>query len=264
VNSPLAGDHGAMFDWFAAARENHGDICCGFELDTKEAVPPVSAVHFQPRRHQELVRPFCETIGEPEKAELYLEMAQRMPQGWPLSFFGLFRGRPGSPLRVCGYLDPHEKEACANHSAHLASVFDQIGFRAYDDQMLAQVGKLMAAAPSTVDFQFDVYPDGSLGDTFAIDMQFGIQQPEAVWQAFSSGAGADVMGILECLGAADDRWKRSVRATFARAIPVELPDGGIGRFALTVMPQWVKARWIRGTLQPSKLYMLVNAALVNG
>ena len=140
----------------------------------------MSLVHFQPRADNGLVLRFCAAAGEPERADLYLNQAARMPDGWQLSYFGMFRGRPASPLRVCGYLDNAQKEACAADPARLARAFDAIGFEAYAGAMLAQVSALMAASPATTEFQFDVLPDGSLGDTFAFGVQFGAWQPEAV------------------------------------------------------------------------------------
>ncbi|MBQ9044037.1 MAG: hypothetical protein IJ111_14630 [Eggerthellaceae bacterium] len=118
----------------------------------------------------------------------------------------MFRGRPGSPLRVCGYLGDAEKAACAADLEHLAAVFDAAGFAAYDGAMLSQVSALMAAAPG-------------------------------------------------------GRWRKAVRSAFARALPVEL-EGGIGRYAFTLMPQWAKARWTGGELQPAKLYHFAHAGLL--
>ena len=262
VESPAAGDHGAMLDWYAAARSEYHEISCGFELDTSKDVLPMAAVHFQPRGRTELVRPFCEALGEPERAELYLDRAVRMPEGWPLSFFGMFRGRPAAPLRVCGYLGPDEKTSCAQDPRKLARVFDEVGFSAYDSAMLDQVAALMAATSGAVDFQFDVFPYGGLSSTFAIDLQFDIAQPEVVCQNFTNGNAARVMELLEGWGAADERWKLGAEAAFARALPIELDEGGAGRFAFTLMPQWAKARWTDGVLQPSKLYHLAHTGLL--
>ena len=290
VASGMAAGTGAMLDWFAGIYDaysdgdadgrsggdadghaderverhagKHAGICCGFEIDVKDASLPAAAVHFQPRSHTELVGPFCAAVGEPQRAGLYLSQAARMPQGWPLSFFGMFRGRPGSPLRVCGYLGADEVCACAEDARLLAARFDEIGFSAYDDAMLAQVAQLMGVTSKAVDFQFDIYPDGRLGDVFAIDVQFGIEQPEAVRASFADGRGARVMGLLEQWGAADERWRLAAQAAFARALPVQLDDGTIRRYAFTLMPQWAKARWSAGVLQPSKLYHLAHAGLL--
>lgn len=262
IASDAASGTDNLIDWFAGVCGAGEHVCFGFELDTQKEQLPRATVHFQPRGHVELVKPFCEAIGEPERALLYLDTAARMPEGWPLSFFGLFRGRPGSPLRVCGYLSPDEQSKCAADPQHLKESFDHLGFSAYDDAMLAQVSALLTSAPGYVDFQFDVYPDGRLGDTFAIDVQFDIAQPEAVRKAFTEGFAAQVMGLLESWGVADDRWKLGVAATFARAIPVELDDGASGSYAFTLMPQWAKARWIAGALQPAKLYLFANAGVL--
>lgn len=251
-----------MLDWYSDVRAEYKSICCGFELDTKNPDCTAAAVHFQPRSHVELVAPFCEAVGEPQRAPLYLDMAKRMPESWPLSFFGMFRGRPGSPLRVCGYLPDSEKEACAKDPGHVKEVFDTVGFSAYNETMLTEISELMAATPGPADFQFDVYDDGSLGSVFAIDAQFAVKQPEAVFSSFTDGGGAQVMNLLERWGVADKRWRTGIQTTFARAIPAERDDGSVGRFAFTLMPNWVKARWKDTVLQPSKLYLLASAGFI--
>ena len=261
IDSPMAPACGEMLEWHVRANSETENVCCGFELDTKDPSLPVAAVHCQPRTHIELVEPFCEAVGEPERAALYLSMSERMPEEWSLSFFGMFRGRPGSPLRVCGYLPKDEVEACIEPT-HLAERFREIGFSAYDDAMLGQVASLMAVAPGTVDFQLDVMGDGTLGPTFAIDAQFEIAQPEAVCAAFTDGPAARVMGLLEKYGAADERWHLVPEASFARCIPAEAPDGKVGRYSFTLMPQWVKARWTNGVMQPAKNYFLAKAGML--
>lgn len=261
IESDLAKDSGAMFDWFSSVDTEGESITCGYELDTKDPTLPQAAMHFQPRSHLELVEPFCKAVGEPERAKLYLDLASRMPKGWPLSFFGLFRGRPDFPLRACGYMSMNEREACAKNPAHIAECFNHIGFDAYDDAMLDEIGLAMDTTPGAIDFQFDIYPDGSLGSTFAIDTQFEIDQPETVQDAFENGDCAGLMALLEDWGIADERWHLSIASTFARAIPVELEDGSYARFAFALMPQWAKIRWSKGVLQPSKLYLLASAKL---
>ena len=262
IDSPAAEGTGAMLDFYAGLGPDYDDACCGFELDTKNPLLPAAAVHFQPRRHTELVEPFCEVIGEPERARLYLDLDARMPDDWRLSFFGMFRGRPRSPLRVCGYLDDNVKAKCAGDSRYLASVFDDVGFRAYDDAMLDQASALMRIAPGTIDFQLDVFPDGSIGPTFAFDLQFEIQRPELVRASFADGPVARTMRQLETWGAADGRWKLAAEGAFARGIPVELDDGETRPFAFTLIPQWAKARWTDGALQPAKFYLLGHAGVL--
>lgn len=262
IESKAAVGTGEMLDWFARAQRNCSNISCGFEVDTERDEGTAAAIHFQPRGHYDLVEPYCEVVGEPHCAELYLDLAKRMPRGWGLSFFGMFRGRPGSPLRVCGYLDDDQKARCQEDTRYLVSVFSQIGFGAYDDAMLAQVSRLMAVAPGALDFQFDIYPNGQLGNVFSIDAQFEIERPELVQASFADGRGARVMTLLEQWGIVDERWKLGAQAAFARAIPVELEDGTAGRYSLVLMPQWVKVRWRNGVLQPAKLYHWGHAGVM--
>ena len=263
IDHPAVGNANAMLEWYAETCNGQSNECCGFELDIKEPELPVAAVHFQPRAGLHLVRPFCESVGEPDRADLYLDLAKRMPDGWPLSFFGMFRGRPGSPLRVCGYLDMNERTACAEDPQRLAATFDRVGFSAYDEATLSEICSFLAVSPGTVDFQLDVYPDGSLGDTFAIDAQFEIEQPENVCDSFENGPASRIMHLLEEKGVADERWKLVPNAAFARCLPVERADGSTGRYAFTVMPQWAKIRWRRGTLQQAKMYFFANACFLD-
>lgn len=264
IESPALCDAGGLLDWFSKACCDYDNLSLGFELDMKGKTLPQAAVHFQPFRQSDLVVPFCEAAGEPERAKLYLDLAARMPRHWPLSYLGLFRGRPGSPLRACGYLGMAEKVACAHDPSRLARAFDKIGFSAYDDMLLVQAAELMALAPGGLDFQFDVYPDGHLGTTFAIESQLEIHRPEVVRAAFSHGPVADIMDMLEAWGVADERRHLVAGSAFARAIPVELEDGTFGKYAFTLMPQWVKVRWSDDVLQPSKLYLYAHAGLLGG
>lgn len=257
IASPIAAGSEAIFDWFTQLECNNDEesgICVGFELDTSNPELSQAAVHFQPRSHTELVRPFFEAAGQPESADLYLDLNERMPDGWRLSFMGMFHGRPGAPLRVCGYPERWVAQACEESDTYLKGVLDQVGFQAYDDAMLAQASELIALSSVGLDFQFDIYPDGRIGDIFAIDIQFGIEKPEVVCESFESGRGARIMEALEGYGAADERWRLTPQAAFARALPSERDDGTIGLRSFTLMPQWAKARWTAGVLQPSKLY----------
>ncbi len=129
--------------------------------------------------------------------------------------------------------------------------------------MLERVSLLMESSPGSVDFQFDVFPDGRLGSTFAIDVQFDIQRPQMVRASFDGGPCSRVMGLLEGFGVADDRWKLAGQAAFARALPVETDGDDLARYAFTLMPQWVKARWTDCIPQPSKLCHLASAGLVD-
>ncbi len=265
IDAPTAGNIDDLLSWWKTLDQNEDGerISFGFELDTKEEAAHDAAIHFQPRRRRELVRPFFEAIGEHERTDLYLRQAEKMPNEWPLSFFGLFRGRPNTPLRICGYLSPKEMGACASDSQRVVQAFDKIGFRAYDQRLVDDVVRLFSTKPSSGDFQFDVLDNGDLGTTFALDIQFDIQQPSAVQKSFDSGIGSRVMGLLREWGIADERTKLVPQASFARALPMERSDGTLGRYNFTLMPEWVKVRWCDGVLQPAKMYFLATAGFLD-
>ena len=260
--SDAAAGSEAMLDWYAEAYRQHPDICCGFELDTRHPEPGPAAVHLQTFEKYELAEPFCEAVGSPRAGRLYTEQAAKMPAGWPLAFFGLFRGRTDAPLRVCGYLDNDEIQRCAQDPARIEEVFRKTGFTAYDSGMLSRISALLAAAPGTVDFQFDLLPDGTPGDMFALDISLGVQQAEKVRASFRDGADGKIMGILEDWGIADGRQVLIAGMSFTRSIPVRDGEGNLRRYALVLNPVWVKVRWRGGKIQPAKMYCMAHAGLM--
>ena len=63
--------------------------------------------------------------------------------------------------------------------------------------MLRQIRTLLAMTPERADFQFDIYPDKRIGDTFAIDICLGLKQSRLQKTSFVNGTCADVMKQLE-------------------------------------------------------------------
>ena len=261
--SPAAEGTEAVLDWFAGVSADIGDITFGYELDSGKTSPGPAAVHFQPRRHTDLVLPFCRALGREDAARLYADLSARMPEDWPLAFFGLFRGRKDAPLRVCGYLSHEETHRCADSPARLEEVFRAVGFTAWDDLMISRIAAVLAAAPATVDFQFDILPDRSLGSTFALDIGFRTEQSEAIRSSFLDGPFANVMNLFEAWGAADSRWKLVSGIALTRSVPVEDGEGLPRLFALMIQPRWIKIRWTGGILMKSKMYCLASAGLTD-
>jgi hypothetical protein len=113
-------------------------------------------------------------------------MNERLPHAWTLAYFGMFRGRPNSPLRVSGYLDAKEAQACPD-PIRLKGVFDTVGFTSHAPEMLEQASTPPSTGQATAPTQFDAYPEGTLGDTFSFDSSYQIQRPELVPQNFEGG-----------------------------------------------------------------------------
>ena len=264
INSPLASGCEDILSFYARERAKDEQITFGFEIDGADPAPSAAGVHFQPRSRTELVLPFCEAAGSPEKAELYLAQDGRMPQGWPLSYFGMFRGRKGSPLRVCGYMEERERHACAADPAYLGRALDQAGFSAFDTEMLAQAARILELAPAYVEFQFDALADDSLGDMFAIGVHFDSLPSAEVRRSFADGAGASIVAQLQEWGIADDRVAHVAEMTFTRGMYLQSDDGSLKPFGFSLIPTWLKVRWRGGVLEPAKLYMNVSAGQLKG
>lgn len=246
IDSPYTPDTERMLEWYCKEHEHNKEFNLGFEIDTKNPGSSLSSIHLQFQTHDELIMPFCEAIGEEQYGRLCLDVQKRMPEDWRLAAFGLFRGRPGVPFRVAGYVAESEKDKCIRSKDHLAGVLDKIGFTAYDDRMLSEVSELFKLAPMSVDFQFDVYPDGSVGDSLMIDISISGENGSQSRKSFESGRDAEIMHFLESWNIADERWKLCGDMAFAKYLPT-------GQ-AVILLPQWVKVRWKDKTLQPAKMY----------
>ena len=243
-----------MFDWFEGICDTDGNVSCGLELDTSVGEIERAGVYLQQRRHTELVAPFLASVGEADRAAAYLCVLERTPDGWPPSYVGLFPGREGTPMRIGGYMGRPEATRCAESPELLGKRFRQIGFEAFDQPMLERCAEFMRLAPS-VDFQFDIMPDGSLGDTFGLSLSFNEARPREAKAFMETGNGARLMQTLQGWGLADDRWKLIAGAAFARHVPIERDDGTQGRFALCVRFNYAKVKFRACEPQPAKFYL---------
>ena len=247
----------AMLDWFANVPDE-GDVSCGIELDTSVGETERAGVYLQFRKRTELVAPFLESVGEGARAESYRTVFDRMSDGWPPAYVGLFPGRAGTPLRIGGYLGHDVQRACAADPSFLKRQFDAIGFSAYDDEMLARCSEFMSLAPS-LDFQFDIMPDGSLSDVFGLSLSFNETKPRSARECMESGYGARICSTLQDWGLADDRWKLIADAAFAVHVPFAREDESVGRFALCCRFNYAKVKFKAAVAQPAKFYLLLES-----
>ena len=255
----------AMFDWFAevgaSGCADHTSV--GLELDLSRGQTQTVGVYLQQRQHMQLVAPFLESVGEPTRAQSYLETFERMPKGWPPSYVGLFPGREGTPMRIGGYMRGAEHARCVEDPTYLGSRFRQIGFMAFDADMLNRCAEFMRLAPA-IDFQFDIMPDGSLGDTFGLSLSFNETKPREARECMQSGYGARLMRVLQGWGLADDRWKEIAGTTYAGHVGFEREDGTEGRFALCIRFNYAKVKFSSCEPQPAKFYLTCVAGELEG
>ncbi|MDO4797666.1 MAG: hypothetical protein Q4A01_06575 [Coriobacteriales bacterium] len=247
-----------MFNWFAGVCQQYGTLGCGIELDTSTGETERAGVYLQQREHHELVQPFLESVGEAERARDYLDMLGRMPKGWPPAYVGLFPGRPGTPMRIGGYMSHDELARCKDDPAHLEACFQAIGFTDFDDAMLERCTEFMRLVPA-IDFQFDILPNGRLGNTFGLSLSFNDTMPREAKVCMESGYGATLMRTLQGWGLVDDRWKLIADAAFAKHVGYEREDGTEGRFALCIRFNYAKVKFRAREPQPAKFYLTCAA-----
>lgn len=245
-----------MFDWFASVC-GEGNASCGIELDTSAGESKRVGVYLQFRKRTEMIAPFLESIGESERLGGYMDVLGCMPKDWPPAYVGLFPGRPGSPLRIGGYLNGSVKDSCAADPTFLGEQFRRIGFTAFDGDMLRRCAEFMALAPG-IDFQFDIMADGSLGDTFGLSLSFNETKPRQARACMESGYGARICGLMQEWGLADERWRAIAGAAFARHVGFERDDGTEGRFALCVLFNYAKVKFTSCEPKPAKFYLVLN------
>ena len=258
IRSEAVGDTGPLFDWYADICSKYPRVCFGFELDS--ALDHMKAAFgFQPREANELVMPFCDITGTAKQGERYLRAAEKMPKAWPLSYFGVYPGRDNAPFRVCGYYD---RKIASSHDIlpdKIKADFEKIGFEAYDLPMLEQISKILSLGVNAIDFQFDIYPDESFSDVFALDVQLKEMSSIKVREDFENGVSAEVVSILKSWGIADGRTSMLKDLSLSRGIKVMSENDGIVDYALICKPEWIKFRWKDRKLQPSKCYCLLYA-----
>lgn len=247
-----------MIDWFSRLELGGDVVSCGIEIDTSISQTEKAGVYLQQRKHYELVGPFLESVGEISRAQSYLDALARMPKGWPPAYVGLFPGREGTPLRIGGYMAREELALCKDDPRHLAERFEAIGFTAFDGPMLARCSEFMRHVPA-IDFQFDIMPDGSLGDVFGLSLSFNEAKPRIARSCMEEGYGAALMGTLESWGLADGRWRLIADAVIARHVPIELEDGNETRFALVIQLNYAKVKFKDCVPQAAKFYLTCKA-----
>jgi hypothetical protein len=245
-----------MLDWYSTLPSGRG-YYMGFEMDTGLGPTDKAGIYFQPRRSLELVEPFLKTVGEEKRASSYLELSEHLPPYMSPSYIGLFPGRPDFPMRIGGYMSAGTSKDIAEAPALLRNIFEAAGFKSWNAEMLSICRDLYSAAKDT-DFQFDIYPDGSIGDTYGLDISLRHIKTAKAAQWILEGNGSVIMTKLKDYGLIDDRYKKLADIPFAKGIPVERKDGSICTLGLSVQFSDVKVKFRAGKPMTAKFYLRLN------
>ena len=250
--------HQQMFDWFSGVCGRYQNLGCGMEHDLSTGKTDAAGVYLQYHKDHELVAPFLESIGEKERVDCWLDVTGRLGEGWKPSYVGLFPGRKGLPMRIGGYMNRGELSRCAGDPAYLRDQFLRAGFSAFDDFMIERCCEFMRFT-TPMDYQFDIMPDGCLGDTFGLSLSLNEIRPRMARESMESGYCAGVMNALEAWGLVDERWKMLAGVPFARHVSYLRDDGSAGRLALSIRFNHAKVKFKGCKAQPAKFYLVCSA-----
>ena len=250
-----------MFDWFSSLPEGHG-ASCALEMDTGSGETERAGVYLQQRGRRDLVAPFLESVNESSRIGSYLRVLEDLPDGMPASYVGLFTGREGTPLRIGGYMDSHFVRNASDDISLLEDAFVKAGFRDYNRDMLERCKSILSVSPSA-DFQFDIYPDGSIGDVFGLSLSFNEVLPGKSAECMNNGFGKEIMTMIQDWGLSDDRWKMIAGAPMGKSITINETDGREVNLGFAIRLNYAKIKFKAGVPVSSKFYLILQAAELN-
>ena len=252
--APGAGSgYDELFRWYA--EEETGGCGLAFAYDVSRGTIDDPAVHVNVNQKplSDMDR-FFELASGKEAAGLYSDFTNRLPRGWSVWYAGSHPGRPGSPVRVDCYVDQTLEKAYAADSAMLERDLRTCGFDAIGSA-LHDLATPILQSPFRLELQFDLMHDGSLGPTLGISAGFSVGSANRIRRLFGEGGpAATLMGAVERMGLADDRWRLIPDASFSKLVHV---DGEA--IALYCVPTFVKLRMREGEALDAKLYLQASA-----
>ena len=253
--SPDAMDgHGELLNWYASQPREGDGLALAYDVGDGRIEAP--AVHANVNAAKVFdAEGFFVHVGRPEAAELYRDFARRLPESWHIWYFGVHPGRPGAPIRVDCFVDKSAKRAYATEPARFEEDLQQAGF-AVEGSTARCVGAEVAMSPFGMELQFDILPDGALGQTMGVSAQFPLSAANTarlLWEP--TGGAARLMEFSVRSHVADTRW-RCIRDTmFSTAV-----QNGSTLQALYCVPVFAKFRVRADRFLDAKVYLQAGAA----
>ena len=240
-----------LFRWYAEVETGgHG---LAFAYDVSEGQIDLPAVHVNVN-HAPLddMGRFFQLAAETETgaAERYRNFVGRLPEGWRVWYAGVHPGRPGAPVRVDCFVSSDLKKAYAQDLTLLERGLAACGFVGAE-QAVRDLASLILSSPFTLELQFDLMRDGTLGPTLGLSAGLGLAARHLTGaDAHQEGPMSAFMAPVEARGLADGRWRQGLEATLRKL--VSLDEGSL---ALYCIPTFVKLRLREGAPLDAKLYL---------
>ena len=238
-----------VFSWFAESPSVRQLI---LSWDTGTGNSTVPAVQMLTSgRSTEFPCAFLRSAGQADLQEAYRAFVRRMPQSWFACYTGVFPARERSFVRVECIPAPSRQRAYAADASLLEADLRQAGIGSLGATAVARCHEL-ACSPFPIEFQFDVLPDGKLGDTFSASLRFACPPGQEDWPAFDpKGAAGEAMRRVEEWGLADERWRLLADTIFAKRLTREGAS-----MTLFNYPAFIKIRWRDSEPLDAKAYLV--------
>ncbi len=234
-----------------------------FACDKHEGAPvgAVSGVYFKHKGYAPRAQGLLEAVGAGDRYQGYLDAVLRLPEGWRSLYVGHFFDRPGSPVRLeAQILNKAHKDSVCDHSL-LGKNLAAMGFCRADDRQLLEQAQLFLDLETPATVQFDVNPDGSLADSFAILVSYeklGVHWREAFAE---DGPATRSLALLTELGIADGRQALLEKGCFSVRAPFDDEEGCPREVVILSWPACCKMKWTAGKLMPAKWYQRIEVGI---
>jgi hypothetical protein len=245
--------HGALLNWYASEPREGGGLALAYDAGDGRIDTPAVHANVNAARAFD-VEGFFSHVGRPEATAHYYSFAKQLPQGWHIWYFGVHPGRSGTPDRVDCFVDKSLKRTYAAEPTKLEGDLQKAGFAA-EGSAARCVSTKVAASPFGMELQFDILPDGMLGQTMGVSARFPLAAASAarlLWEP--DGGASQLMELAENARIADARWRRVRDIMFTTAVQ----DGNVSQ-ALYCVPVFAKFRVCTDKLLDAKVYLQAGA-----
>lgn len=241
------GGYPGVFKWFADA-QGVRQLALSWDLHKGDLSHPALQLLV---RDSTMHVPFLELAGGAGAVSSYRAFETRAPRHWLPCYTGLFPGRDDFGVRVeCIPGDGWQKRYAADAEL-LESDLRQTGLPFLSESIISRCHEL-ARTPFALEFQFDVRPDGTTGETFSASVRFdNPDAPDASAPFDVGGAAGELMEQIESWGLADGRWRLLADAMVSKRVERENESMVMGCY-----PAFIKLRWHRGEPLDAKAYLI--------
>ena len=252
------GGYEKVFEWYKTTA-GHKLI---FSYDISEGRTDSHTAHMFFELPFPHIKEYFKVMGSEESAEYLKEFETHVPKGWYHTYYGLFKGRPDSPVRIDYFVNEEQQKIYAEDISIFGDHLKNLGFNAVNKEFLQRCSEI-AKLPFQMELQFNVLGVNKIDSTIGISSTlvssnaFGEQTAAQIRKLFDEGsAGYDLMKKVESWGLSDERWQYIKAVSFNKCLR-------LGKVSLYIsnLPIFLKLRWRESKPLDAKLYFI---ALANG